>query len=131
MIVIKSLLPLIIYFLVGLGATIVEWGVFYLLNVVSHVHYSLATVLAFAVSTLANWALGRLLLFKKGSHAGLLRELLAIYAVSCIGLAANLGIMWVCIEVIGMHDMFAKMLATAIVFIGNFLVRKFWIYRDK
>ena len=130
MIQLKSIIPLVIYFFVGAGATVVEWGVFYLLNEVIRMHYSWATVLAFAVSTLANWALGRLMLFKKAAQ-GLIRELLAIYAVSCIGLAANLGIMWVFIELCHVPDMVAKMVATAVVFAGNFLVRKFWIYKEK
>ena len=86
--------------------------------------------LAFAVSTLANWGLGRLLLFKKGDQHGLLHELIAIYGVSIIGLLANLGIMWIMIEQLKSPDMIAKITATAIVFIGNFLVRKFWIYKE-
>lgn len=129
MISLASIRQLIIYFFVGAGATVVEWGAFYGFNEMLHMHYTLSTTLAFILSTFANWALGRLTLFRKGSTQGLFRELLAIYGVSCIGLLANLGIMWVCIEQIRISDMISKMLATAIVFIGNFLVRKFWIYK--
>ena len=125
-----GLKQLVLYFFVGVGATIIEWAVFYLLDIELKIHYSLATALAFAVSTLANWGLGRLLLFKKGDQHGLLHELIAIYGVSIIGLLANLGIMWIMIEQLKSPDMIAKITATAIVFIGNFLVRKFWIYKE-
>lgn len=125
----KSLIQAFIYLVVGAGATVVEWLVFYLLDVKVGLHYSVATALAFAVSTLANWALGRVLVFKKGDAKGLLHELSAIYGVSIVGLLMNIGIMWVGIECFKLSDMMAKIIATMIVFAANFAVRKFWIYK--
>ena len=127
---IRKFLPLFIYLFVGGGAAVVEWIVFYLLKRTLDIHYSWATMLAFCVSTFANWALGRILLFKK-TDKGIVLELFAIYAVSSIGLAANLGIMYVCIDLCRMPDMIAKILATGVVFFGNYLVRKVWIYKEK
>ena len=127
---IRKFLPLFIYLFVGGGAAIVEWIAFYLLMRTLHIHYSWATMLAFCVSTFANWVLGRILLFKKTTR-GVILELFAIYAVSSIGLAGNLGIMYVCIDFCRMPDMIAKILATAVVFFGNYLVRKAWIYKEK
>ncbi len=125
----KSLLQAFMYLFVGAGATIVEWLVFYLLDVKAGLHYIVATALAFAVSTLANWALGRVLVFKKGDAKGLFHELIAIYGISIIGLLLNIGIMWICIELFDVSDMPAKIIATIIVFSANFAVRKFWIYK--
>ncbi len=125
----KSLIQAFIYLVVGAGATVVEWLVFYLFDVKAGLHYSVATALAFAVSTLANWALGRVLVFKKGDTKGLLHELSAIYGVSIVGLLMNIGIMWVVIECFKLSDMMAKIIATMIVFVANFAVRKFWIYK--
>ena len=120
---------ILLYLVVGAGATVVEWGVFYLLDVRCGVHYTAATALAFAVSTLANWGLGRLLIFSKGDAKGIVHELVSIYGISCLGLAANLGIMFVCITLLGFPDMLSKIIATAIVFAANFAVRKFFIYK--
>lgn len=125
----KSSIQFALYFLVGAGATAVEWVVFYLLNGLLGMHYAVSTTLAFAVSTLANWSGGRILLFHKGDARGLLHELISIYTVSILGLLANLLIMWITIEKMYIQDMLSKMIATGIVFIGNFLVRKFWIYK--
>ncbi len=125
----KSLIQAFSYLVVGAGATVVEWLVFYLFDVKVGLHYSVATALAFAVSTLANWALGRVLVFKKGDTKGLLHELSAIYGVSIVGLLMNIGIMWVVIECFKLSDMMAKIIATMIVFVANFAVRKFWIYK--
>lgn len=120
---------LILYFFVGLIATFVEWLFFYIFDVRCGLHYTLSTTLAFVFSTLANWGAGRLLVFKVGDAKGIVHEIISIYVVSCIGLLANLLIMWICVDKCGMPDMLSKILATAIVFIGNFAVRKFWIYR--
>lgn len=121
---------LTMYFLVGVTATIVEWIVFYLLDVQCGLHYTISVTTAFALSTLANWGAGRILVFKKGDAKGIWHEFLCIYAVSGAGLGANLLIMWVCIDCIGIPDMIAKIIATGIMFVGNFAVRKFWIYKS-
>lgn len=125
----KSLRQLIIYFFVGLGATVVEWAVFYVLDIMCKIHYTYATCIAFAISTFANWGLGKLLLFKKNMAQGLIWELLAVYGVSCLGLLANLLIMFISISCLSLSDFFSKIIATFIVFIGNFLVRKLLIYK--
>jgi putative flippase GtrA len=125
----KTYYQLGLYFIVGAGATVVEWVVFYLLDVILGMHYVPATTLAFAVSTLANWGLGRMLVFKTGDPRGIIHELISIYGVSIIGLLANIVIMYACIEFLKTHDMIAKIIATGIVFLGNFVVRKFWIYK--
>ena len=125
----RCIRQILLYLVVGAGATLVEWGVFYLLDARCGVHYALATALAFAVSTLSNWYLGRLLLFSKGDAKGIVHELASIYGVSALGLVANLAIMYVCIDVLEFPHMSAKILATAIVFSLNFAVRKFLIYK--
>ncbi len=125
----ESVVQFLLYFLVGAGATIVEWIAFYVFNGLAGIHYAVSTTLAFTVSTLANWFFGRIALFRKGDARGIVHELVSIYAVSILGLAANLAIMWVAIELMRTPDMLAKMIATGIVFIGNFAVRKFWIYK--
>jgi len=126
---VKNFKQLAIYLVVGAGATLVEWGVFFFFNAILEIHYAVATTLAFACSTIANWAFGRLLLFHDGNGKGLLGEISSIYAVSIAGLLLNLAIMWCAIEIFNVPDMAAKILATSIVFLGNFAVRKFFIYK--
>lgn len=127
---ITILFQLFYYFIVGVIATVIEWGLFYLTNEILEWHYAFATPFAFAFSTLANWGAGRLLLFRKGSQKGLLHELISIYFVSISGLAANLLIMWILIDLFSVDTFLSKMIATAVVFLGNFSVRKFWIYKS-
>ena len=117
-----------IYFIVGGLATIVEWVAFYVLNSLFAVHYAFATTLAFILSTAANWLFGRLILFRD-SKQNTAKELVKIYMVSIIGLLMNIAIMFVAIEKLGIQDMISKIIATGIVFIWNFLIRKLVIYK--
>ena len=117
-----------IYFIVCVLATIVEWAAFYVLNSLFAVHYAFATTLAFILSTAANWLFGRLILFRD-SKQNTAKELVKIYMVSIIGLLMNIAIMFVAIEKLGIQDMIAKIIATGIVFIWNFLIRKLVIYK--
>lgn len=116
-----------LYLVVGGIATVVEWACFWVLN--HWMHYTLATALAFVVSTFANWLAGRLLVFKK-SDQSLLAELAQIYGTSIVGLLMNLAIMWIAVEQFGVQEMIAKIIATGIVFFWNFFVRKLLIYKS-
>ena len=60
------------YLIVGGLATIVEWAGFWLFSEKLSIEYLLATALAFAISTFANWLFGRLLVFR-GKQQSLLR----------------------------------------------------------
>ena len=123
------------YFGVGGVSALVEWVVFYLLGRLFGMTYMPATVLAFLFSTTTNWLLGRRFTFrnsKLGKSKG--KEALQVFFVSGIGLLANMGLMYLFVTLAGMQSSFlkttAKILATGIVFIWNFLSRKLWIYKD-
>ncbi len=117
-----------LYLIVGVIATLTEWLFFWIFDGKLGMHYSLATGLAFIFSTFANWAAGRLIMFKKVSMS-IVKELLSIYAVGVIGFLMNLLIMWIAIDKIGIHDFISKMIATGIVFFWNYFIRKLFIYR--
>lgn len=122
---------LFLYLIVGGLATLVEWAAFWVFSTPLHIQYLLATALAFILSTFANWAFGRLLVFKDPGGQSLLRELGSIYLASVVGLLLNLGIMYVLVEFISLPEMIAKMTATVLVFAYNYLVRKLIIYKKR
>ena len=117
------------YLIVGGLATIVEWAGFWLFSEKLSIEYLLATALAFAISTFANWLFGRLLVFRGKQQQSLLREILSVYLASIVGLLLNLLIMFLLVQLLGMEKMIAKMAATVLVFTYNYLVRKLIIYR--
>ena len=131
----KSVRQFISYFGVGGVSALVEWSVFSLLEYLLDVPYLLATVLAFLVSTTTNWILGRTFTFKDSAYREKkAKEAVLVFLVSAIGLGFNLILMYLFVDIFGMDTNLlktaAKILATGLVFLWNFLSRKLWIYRE-
>lgn len=132
----ENLKQFISYFFVGGIAAVVEWIMFWLFATVVSFDYMLATVLAFVFSTTANMVLGKIFTFRdnKTFKGKVFKEIIAIFGVSAIGLVFNMGLMYIFVSVLGMRsDLLmtcAKVVATGIVFIWNFLIRKFVIYKN-
>ncbi len=116
------------YLLVGGGATLVEWAIFWLLNAKLGLHHQWATVIAYTVSTFANWGFGRLLVFKK-SERGVAAEIAGVYLAAVVGLLLNMGVMFALVDAFGWSEMLSKVIATGLVFVWNFLIRRLAIYR--
>ncbi len=125
----QSLLKLFSYLIVGGGATVVEWAGFWFFHEFCGIQYLAATVIAIVISTFSNWLFGRLLTFRDAQKGNILLEIAKIYAVSIVGLLMNLGLMWLMVEQLAIWEMAAKMIATAIVFAYNYLVRVLFVYR--
>ena len=125
----SNLKDLFLYLIVGGIATVTEWILFYLLDKCA-VHYTVATIIAYVISTFFNWLAGRLLLFKE-NRLSVLKEILGIYIASVVGLLMNIAIMWLAVDCLSFNEMFSKIVATAIVFFYNFLVRKLLIYKKR
>ena len=124
----KTFSDFFLYLIVGGIATIVEWIIFYILNSLFYLHYIPSTIIAYIISTFSNWAAGRLLVFKR-SEKGFVAEIFSIYAASIIGLLLNLAIMWVIIDFVNANSMIAKIVATILVFLWNYIVRKTIMYK--
>ena len=123
----KNIVDFLLYVVVGACATLAEWLIFYLLDTCA-LHYALATVIAYVLSTFVNWLVGRLLVFKERKQS-ILKEILSIYLASIIGLLLNLLIMWITVDLLSIPEMIAKIAATGLVFFYNFIVRKLCIYK--
>lgn len=124
------------YFCVGGVSALVEWTLFALLLYLLDMSYPVATTLAFIVSTTTNWYLGRTFTFKdseayKGKSV---KEYLLVFLVSAIGLGFNILLMYFFVDILGMNTKImqtsAKVISTGIVFMWNFLSRKFLIYKE-
>lgn len=125
----KELKNFFLYLIVGGGATLVEWIVFYILCIPWKCDYLVSTIIAYIISTYFNWLFGRILLFSK-SNKGILFEMLSIYGTSILSLAGNLIIMWFAVDVGNIPEMIAKIVATGVIFIWNYYIRKFFIYKN-
>ncbi len=129
MIIKKNVKDFLLYLVVGGIATVTEWILFFVIDKI-YLHYMVATVIAYVISTFVNWLMGRVLVFKENRQS-VLKELVEIYIASIVGLLLNLAIMWLMVDICSVNEMVSKIAATAIVFFYNFLVRKLLIYKKK
>lgn len=124
------------YFFVGGISAIVEWLMFaFFLNAMG-LQYLLSTCLAFVFSTTTNWYLGRRWTFK-GNEKYVdkkTQEVLLVFIVSAVGLFFNILLMYLFVDILNYNTdcqkIIGKIAATGIVFVWNFLVRKFFIYKN-
>ena len=120
---------ILLYSVAGVSSTGVEGLVFFLLNQKLGLHYAPSYITALIISTFTNWAVGRFLLFK--STENIFKEIGGVYLVSLIGMGINLVLMWIMVDGLGIHEMAAWFIGTAIVFVWNYVIRAKVIYRGR
>ena len=108
---------------VGGTAFIIDYGVFTLLSQIFHVHYLVASILSFSVSVIYNYILSIKWVFdvtKKQTT----KDFIVFIVLSVIGLGLNSLVMYISVDLIKIHELIAKIIATAIVMVYNFISRK-------
>lgn len=116
------------YILVGGSAALINWLIFYT-AIESGLWYILAGFISFILATLWNFLLAKIFIFKHSTHH-IFKESMLIYIVSFCGLLIDMGVLFVCVEILALHTMLGKVIATGIAFIFNFSVRFFGIYKE-
>ncbi|RDU61058.1 GtrA family protein [Helicobacter marmotae] len=116
------------YLFVGGSAACINWLIFFILFSVFGLYYLFAGFLSFVLATLWNFAFAKMFIFKDSGHS-LLKESMLVYLVSFGGLLIDMGVLFVCVEWLGLHEMLSKILSTGVAFVFNFGMRQFVIYR--
>lgn len=116
------------YILVGGSAALINWLIFYI-AIESGLWYILAGFISFILATLWNFLLAKRFIFKHSTHH-IFKESILIYIVSFCGLLIDIGVLFVCVEILHFHTMLGKIISTGIAFIFNFSVRYFGIYKE-
>lgn len=118
------------YVIVGGSGAIIEWCCFAGLVYFTKLSYLWSTVAAFVIGLYFNWMLGRAITFKDVvTDRSIWREISQIFMAGAIGLILNVIFMYGLVEYCGMVKIMAKITATFIVFLWNFAVRKYYIYK--
>lgn len=117
------------YFCVGGISALVDWSLFYALHLMAGYHYITAAAVSFVLSVIINFFLGREFVFRKQCKFNVNIEALCIVAMNTIGLLFDLILISLAMELIHVHPVAAKIGATGLVFIWNFSLRRWWLYR--
>ena len=111
---------------VGVIAFIVYYLSLYLLTEFLNVYYLISSIISFLLSIIVNYILSIKWVFdikKKQSF----KDVIIFTLLSAIGLLINLLVMYLSVEVLKIHYMIGKLIATFIVMIWNFVTRKMFL----
>ena len=121
-------MKIIKYFLVGGMAAVVDIGLFYLGAGVAGWNYLIVGTVSFTLATLVNYVISVRVVFQSGTRFRRSHELALVFLVSCAGLAINQAILYTCISRLAFPLLPAKLVATAGVFLWNYLLRSRFVF---
>ena len=127
----KKLIEQILKFgVVGIIATVIDFGVLYVLSQPLGMDPVISAGISFCVSLVFNYVASMRYMFTHREDMSRSREFVIFLVLSLIGLAINEAIMAAGVAVLGnsaLAVMGTKVLATAIVMVWNFVSRKKWL----
>ena len=110
--------------IVGVIATIIDFGFLYIFKEFCHFHTIVSNTLSFCISVTYNYIASVKWVFDVNKDKNPKKNFIIFIIFSVIGLLLNDLIMWVCTESLAIYYMIAKIIATGIVMIFNFITRK-------
>lgn len=127
----KKLIEQILKFgVVGIIATVIDFGVLYILSQPLGMDPVISAGISFCVSLVFNYVASMRYVFTHREDMSRSREFVIFLVLSLIGLAINEAVMAAGVAVLGnsvLAVMGTKALATAIVMVWNFVSRKKWL----
>lgn len=112
---------------VGVIAFVIDYGLLALLTELFGINYLVSATVSFTASVVFNYVASMRYVFTHKEGMSRRREFVIFVVLSVIGLLINNGCMWAGVELLGVHYLLTKIVATAIVMIWNFVTRKIFL----
>lgn len=118
------------YFMVGVAATLADWGMFYLLAVLFDVYYQFSLSAAIILGAIVYYTLNKIFTFRCKSRA--IAQQLSVYAaVVIISLGISSVIMFLLIDILLVFKMNARILTTIVMFFMNYAMQKYLTFNKR
>lgn len=115
---------------VGTIGTAIDFGLLYVLVEFGHVFYLLAATISFIAAVINNYLLNKVWTFQD-KNRNFFKQFVQFLLVSLVGLGLNLLILYLLVDKAHLWYIFAKVLATGVVLIWNFIANKFWTFKKE
>lgn len=115
--------------MVGVLNTVIFFGVYYGLFFLG-VHYILANVIAFIISTFNAFLLNRKFVFKPDEKKSKVMQFVKVYALYLVTMLLSTGLLFLQVEKIGISELIAPALNMLVTIPLNFLLNKYWAFRE-
>ncbi|PXV87284.1 putative flippase GtrA [Lachnotalea glycerini] len=124
----KKLIEQIMKFgVVGFLCFFIDYFVLFAATEYLGINYLISSAISFSVSVIVNYILSIKFVFDTKKDTNKIKEFILFVVLSLIGLGINQIIMWFTVEKMMVYYMLAKIIATAIVMVYNFITRKVFL----
>lgn len=126
--------------IVGGISFVIDFVVYTIMCNALHIHYIIAGIFGFTISVVANYILSMRFVFVSKEDMPKDKEFIIFVVLSLLGLLLNSVMLYLCIDVVYMHclwlyqhlsiewmNMVAKVIATGVVMVYNFVTRKIFL----
>lgn len=117
------------YAIIGGFATLIDASLLFILTDLLGVFYIVSNVMGFIAGLIFNYQMSIRYVFKISKYDPR-TEFLLYTAIGIFGLFLNTGLLWFLTDGIGIYYMLSKMMATGLVFISNYLLRKYLLFKE-
>ena len=110
--------------IVGGTAFLIDFAILWLLTDIGNINYLISNFISFTVSVIYNYILSTLWVFEIKPQSNKTKEVIAFIILSIVGLGLNQALMWLAVDIMSVNYLLAKIGATGIVMVYNFITRK-------
>lgn len=109
--------------LVGGGCFIIDYGLLYILTEYGGINYWYSSGISFTTTVLLNYWLCVVFVFH-GAKKQTKRQAAIFIGSSVAGLVINQVCMWLLVDILTIYYMYAKLVATAVVTVWNYVMKR-------
>ena len=120
---------LVRYFFAGGLAFIIDFCALFILTEYLNIHYLLSAPLAFLLGLVTSYILSIKWVFDKRNISRKSVEFVIFTLVGLVGLLLNQVFIWFFTEIMILYYMFSKIISSGIVFLWNFSMKKYLLFR--
>ncbi|MFA6554483.1 MAG: GtrA family protein [Candidatus Paceibacterota bacterium] len=120
----------LVRFLISGGtATFVNIALLYVFTDVFDIWYITSAIMAFVIAFVVSFTLQKFWTFQDMSKEGMHRQAIIYFTMASFNLCLNAGLLYLCVEYIGLHYLSAQILISILIAIENYFVYQFLIFR--
>lgn len=120
------------YIFWGAVTTLVNYAVYFVCTKLFVIHYLLSNLIAWFLSVLFAYIVNKVFVFASKDWSGkrLFKEIWQFMAARVFSGAAETGMLWVLVDIMGYQDTIIKITAGMFVIVVNYVFSKWIIFRD-
>jgi len=118
------------YFLVGVIATIIDWGIFYILALGINLYYQFSLFISFALGSITNYSLNKIFTFRCKSKR-IIRQFFVFSNLALISLLLSAAIMFIFVDLVSLHKMISRITTSFIMLVATYLMNKYLTFNKR